>query len=529
MTTTPWPAAARLARLFHAAPLALGGGVRLRAHAGPVRDRWLALAGHARRLPVGVSDGALRGEIDLAATLAAGRAVRGRGILDAPGPLVLPSAERCEPGLAGRLGQALDAGRHALVALDEGDGDEAPPPALLDRLGAVIGLDGIALGETEGPEAAWDGGAAVADPAAALAAVAHALGVGSLRPVLAALRIARASAGTGAVGEADLAFAAGLTLAPRATRLPEAPPAEDEAEVQPPDDAPPETDDASAAADRTVEAIHPMLPADLLARLAGAPAKGARGAGAGAARRGNRRGRPLPSRPGRLDGRARLDVVATLRAAAPWQRLRGGAAGEAVRVRGTDLHLRRYESRSDRLVIFAVDASGSTAAARLAEAKGAVEILLSEAYARRDHVALVAFRGAGADLLLPPTRSLARTKRELAALPGGGGTPLAAGLREGLALARTARARGMAPVLVVLTDGRPNVALTGAPGRAEAGRDAEAMAALLRADGVPGLVIDTGARPSPALAALANRMGATSLALPRADARRLGQAVAATL
>jgi len=99
-----------------------------------------------------------------------------------------------------------------------------------------------------------------------------------------------------------------------------------------------------------------------------------------------------------------------------------------VIVRPADIHLSRYETRRDRLLIFTVDASGSAALARLAEAKGAVELLLAQAYARRDQVALVAFRGDGAETLLPPTRSLVQAKRRLAGLPGGGGTPLAAGL-----------------------------------------------------------------------------------------------------
>jgi magnesium chelatase subunit D len=85
--------------------------------------------------------------------------------------------------------------------------------------------------------------------------------------------------------------------------------------------------------------------------------------------------------------------------------------------KASDLRHKRYEIGSDRLLIFTVDASGSAAVARLAEAKGAVELLLGEAYARRDHVALYAFRGTGSEALLPPTRSLVQTKKRLAALP----------------------------------------------------------------------------------------------------------------
>ena len=123
--------------------------------------------------------------------------------------------------------------------------------------------------------------------------------------------------------------------------------------------------------------------------------------------------------------------------------------------------MKRYEDRSDRLVIFAVDASGSSAISRLAEAKGAIELLLGDAYARRDHVALVAFRGTSAEILLPPTRSLVQTKRRLAELPGGGGTPLASGMEAALELALGAQRRGMAPTVCILTDGRANIDKTG--------------------------------------------------------------------
>jgi len=155
--------------------------------------------------------------------------------------------------------------------------------------------------------------------------------------------------------------------------------------------------------------------------------------------------------------------------------------------------------------------------------------LLAEAYARRDHVALVAFRNSGADLLLPPTRSLVQTKRRLASLPGGGGTPLAAGLKVALDLAHGARGRGLTPSIALLTDGRANIALDGSANRAEAAHDAERMARLARAQHVAALVIDMGARPEPSLRGLAEIMAAPYIALPRADAGRLSSAVSAAL
>jgi magnesium chelatase subunit D len=166
---------------------------------------------------------------------------------------------------------------------------------------------------------------------------------------------------------------------------------------------------------------------------------------------------------------------------------------------------------------------------RLAEAKGAVELLLGEAYARRDHVALVAFRGEGAEVLLPPTRSLVQTKRRLAGLPGGGGTPLAAGLRAAMDLARAAQGRGMTPTLALLTDGRANIALDGSANRQAAAADAAHYARAIRAQAIPGLVIDMSPRPQAALKTLAGEMGAPYIAMPRADAGRLSAAVSSAV
>jgi magnesium chelatase subunit D len=96
-----------------------------------------------------------------------------------------------------------------------------------------------------------------------------------------------------------------------------------------------------------------------------------------------------------------------------------------IDVRKDDFRIFRLKRRTQTTIIFLVDASGSAAMHRLSEVKGAVELLLADCYVRRDRVALIAFRRKSAELLLPPTRSLVRAKRSLAALAAGGGTPLA--------------------------------------------------------------------------------------------------------
>jgi magnesium chelatase subunit D len=174
--------------------------------------------------------------------------------------------------------------------------------------------------------------------------------------------------------------------------------------------------------------------------------------------------------------------------------------------------------------IFAVDASGSAAFARLAEAKGAVELLLAEAYVKRAEVALVAFRGQDAALALPPTRSLPRAKKELAGLAGGGGTPIAAGLDMARKVAESEKGRGRSPLVVILTDGRANVG----------GRDgvsphdaALASARAYRASGIPAVFIDCSPRPRPQGAELAAAMGARLVTLPRVEAKSVVAAVKA--
>ncbi|RYF41226.1 MAG: VWA domain-containing protein, partial [Comamonadaceae bacterium] len=253
------------------------------------------------------------------------------------------------------------------------------------------------------------------------------------------------------------------------------------------------------------------------------------------------RGRPVGARRGQPQGGARLNVIETLRAAAPWQRLRArqalaaalarsearlpAAAPRRVHVRPEDFHVTRFRQLGQTTTVFVVDASGSSALHRLAEAKGAVELLLADCYVRRDRVAVLAFRGVAAELLLPPTRSLARAKRSLAGLPGGGGTPLATALESAGALAGQVSRRGETPVIVLLTDGRANIARDGAPGRAKATADALDAARKLRLAGLTALLLDTSPHPQEAAHLLAREMGATYVPLPHAGAQAVSHVI----
>ena len=568
--------AALAACLLAIDPVGLGGAV-LRAAPGPARDAWLGLlrAGLApgepwRRLPLGIPDSRLLGGLDLSATLAAGRPVAERGVLaEAHGGVVIAAmAERMETATAARICAVMDAGEVAvqrdglaarqpaafgLVALDEGIApEEIVPAALRARLAFHLDLATLPPTALRGDAAAirearqrLPGVTAEEGLVEALCGVAASLGVEDLRAPLFALRAARAAAalaGHAVVTKADAGLAARLVLAPRAMTVPmdddAQPPPEPPPEPPPPDAETPKDDQPERGPDQQelqemlVAAAKAALPTGLLETLqlrdAARKRQGAEGR-AGQRRNAALRGRPVGTFAGPLRAGARLALVETLRNAAPWQavRRRENAAGPPIRVRMEDIRLRRFRYQTGTTAIFVVDASGSAALHRLAEAKGAVEMLLADCYVRRDQVAVVAFRGKAAEILLPPTPSLVRAKRSLAGLPGGGPTPLASGLDAAAALAAETSRRGRTPLLVLLTDGRANIARDGTAGRPMAEEDALSAAAPIRAAGIAALLLDTAPRPHPYAKRLAEAMGARYLPLPAADAARLSGAVAA--
>ena len=584
-----WADAQLALALFCISP-AQFGGVRLLSWASEPRRAWLQLLKTSLpeqaplvTLPVGADDGQLLGSVDLAYLAEQQRLVLSSGLLSQAhqGVLVVRMAERLPLAQEAIVCSAMDQGRlqvereglstiapaqFGCVALDEGvTGEEGIGEALADRLAFTVDLHAVSpslvvQGESERIAAADIRQGAqrlgqVRIPPSLLPALCQAawrLNIRSVRAPLYAQRVAAALAalyGSDTVTEAHAETAVRLVYGARARdSAPPQPERADAGEPPPQPDQPPSdqqdniTDpaeqDASAPldselAEQLIAAAQAAVPAGLLETLR-YDRRRRKGEGSGGRfgppRESRRRGAPLGSRPGSLREGAKLDVPATLRRAAPWQALRRHAAnatGPRPLIEVDDLCARRFRQHAPTVTLFVVDASGSAARARLAEAKGAVEELLGECYIRRDQVGLIAFRGADAELLLPPTRSLLRARRALVGLAGGGGTPLARGLREALVLAQRLQRSGAVPVLVLVTDGRPNVDLEGRGGRQQAMTDARAMARALGHADCASLVVDSSARGQPFAQELAGLMRGEYLLLPRTGDTSLGRQVAA--
>jgi magnesium chelatase subunit D len=313
-----------------------------------------------------------------------------------------------------------------------------------------------------------------------------------------ARRAARASAALHArkqVQEEDLEAAVRLVLTPRAVSPPVQRPSPEDAAAQ-------KADSRGDGADEVeVQTVRCEAPAQVFARR---PARQAE------------RGRYVRATAD-APPQGRIALEATVRAAVLAGR-RG--PGGRLRVTAEDLRYKRFKRKAGMLVLFVVDASGSMALHRLNEAKGAIVQLLQEAYVHRDRVALVAFRGHDASVLLPPTRSVQAARRMVDAMPAGGATPLAAGLAAALEVARGAEDT----LLVLLTDGRANVA------RAEevaVRQDLEGVCFAVRSAGIAAVVIDTanGFVSAGEAERLASMLGARYAALPRANARAIVERV----
>ncbi|MDZ7822773.1 MAG: VWA domain-containing protein [Ahrensia sp.] len=560
--------------------LALDGakiaGIEVKAGAGPVRDIWLSYletisSVKLKRITPDIPIQRLIGGVDMAATLATGKPVKQRGLFDDNPLLVLAMAERCEGGTAATIANGLDGSQTRLIALNEAaSDDEDLPSALKDRLDMTIYLDGLSYRQAPllTPRAVWPDAAAIEaviideKMQEALVMAAVQTGKPSMRKALSLMRVARIIAALKYVPKVDsdcAATAIRLVCAsvvsaqtqPQEQKTEQTPqePDETNAPAPPPPHEKPHNDnekqdqednedqnefDPNQLLNMMIEAAKAERP-DLaaLAKPLIEKTRTASSAGkSGATQNRARRGKPIGFTTKAPFQDARPDVLATLRAAAPFQTLRRKGQGESpwkpgekLAIRTCDFRYQKLRMRTESVAIFAVDASGSTALERLAEAKGAIELLLADCYVRRDAVALIAFRGQKAELVLEPTRSLVRAKRALSGLPAGGPTPLASALTMSIELASQVRRKGQSALLIFLTDGKGNVDLSGEANRQVANEETERLARQAAILGLKSVVIDIARRPRDTGRQLAAALHGDYCLLPRADSSAVSKIV----
>ena len=180
---------------------------------------------------------------------------------------------------------------------------------------------------------------------------------------------------------------------------------------------------------------------------------------------------------------------ATLRAAAPHQ-IKRAKEGVSLAISTADIREKVREKKFGTTIVFVVDSSGSMGAEnRMSATKGAILSLLLDAYQKRDRIAMVAFKGNEACVILPPTDSIDLGKKSLETLPTGGKTPLSAGLQAALKLIKQEKRKGSKnnSLMIIISDGRANVSCGGG----NAFNEALSICDEIRSVGIQSIVIDT--------------------------------------
>ena len=491
----------------------------------------------------------LIGGIDPLESLQKGQLVHRKGVLTRQGWFSCTSINEMPKALQSVIITQMDNSiLGPIIAFDDGHRkDEVTSPKLFDRLAFFIDLTDVRFNQFS-PDffqiTTSKAAKAEITEAQIQSVVVSAIkfGIHEIRPAHMTINAAQYLAtldNRTAVEQKDLNLAATLILAHRAQIFPE------EMEDDKKNNSQKENEESSnekvdqknsneinLPTEVLIEAIKASLPDNIYEHLRNnIRQKTKTGSGFGNRQKSKIRGRPKPPRNIPPGDQERIDIVSTLRAAAPWQKLRKRQLklSKNLIILPGDLHTFNFEDRSERVIIFLVDASGSAAMNRLGESKGAIELMLADSYAKRDFVSLISFRDTSAEILLPPTRSLVQTKKRLSSLMAGGSTPLATGLNVGITLAQNCKRAGKMPSLAILTDGKANIDLEGLPNREKALSDAVLVGAVGKKLDMKSVFIDCGKRPNKNLKEIAASMGANYVSLPRTNAIKLSNLVQTNL
>ena len=464
--------------------------------------------------------------------------------------LILTNTEKMEKGLATFLREKIKNNANKFfIALDESESNEIPSTNLSEDLNFSINLDGIRyrdlkkvsinrkkIAEARENLATVEVNKKILDY---LIASAEMFSVSNMHTIFSTLKVAKslcAYKGNRSVSSEDINLAISLSMIHKAKQIPELQQEEKEAATEQEQS----RDDNESKANNSelnnkdkkmlIDALKISLPSNLIESLLSKNSQNINlGESAGSGEKNNNfsAGRPIPSINRKYSSDKRIDLIATLTKAIPWQKLRSssGAKNRKIIIYPQDIMIKRFEKQSERLLIFLVDASGSNAIGRLAEAKGAIEILLSDAYAKRDNVALISFSGLKADSLLLPTKSLVTAKKKLSSLPGGGATPLANGLLEAFNMAEAARHRNITPIIILLSDGRGNMSLDGVGDRVKSIQDTKYVASLIKRNAINNIFIDTSRRKTQMADELTMELNGHYFQLPMANSSTISKAV----
>ena len=464
--------------------------------------------------------------------------------------LILTNTEKMEKGLATFLRDKIKNNKNKFfIALDESESNEVSRANLSDYLIFSLNLDGTRYKDLKKvsinrKKIAWarenlatvEVSKEVIDY---LIASAEMFSISNMHTIFCTLKVAKSLCvykGEKIVSREDINLAISLSMIHKAKQIPEfqqKEKAEGQEQEQLRDDNESKVNNSELNSEdkkMLIDALKIYLPRNLIESLLSKNSQSTslgEATGSGERNKNFSAGRPIPPINRKYSSEKRIDLMGTLTKAIPWQKLRSSSVtkNRKIIIYPQDIMIKRFEKQSERLLIFLVDASGSNAIGRLNEAKGAIEILLSDAYAKRDNVALISFSGLKADPLLLPTKSLVTAKKKLSSLPGGGATPLANGLLEAFNMADAARLRSIKPIIILLSDGRGNISLDGVGDRVKAIEDTTYIASLIKRNAINNIFIDTSRRKTPMADELARELNGHYFQLPMANSGSISKAV----